>query len=108
MPNEYEIAAWRFDKIAPLLDSALNRAAKRRAMRKLTARPVEWPSGKRKRIPRSTARRWVQAFQERGYFGLMPKRRSDAGKPRRDIDEWIDYAIVRRGTESHRVDKPRK
>jgi len=93
VPNEYEIAAWRFEQIAPLLDEGLDRAARRRAIRDRTRRKVVWPAGKKKRIGRSTLHRWLTTFRKGGYLGLLPKRRSDADKPRLESEEWIDYAI---------------
>ena len=93
MPDEYEIAAWRHQQIAPLLDPDLNRAARRRAMRDRTKHSVLWPNGKKKRIARSTLHRWMGVFRKDGYLGLLPKRRSDADKRRCKSDDWIDYAI---------------
>ena len=94
MPNEYEIASWRFEQISPLLDESLDRAARRRAIRDRTTRCVVWPGGKKKRIARSTLHRWLDAFRKQGYLALLPGRRSDAGKPRLPSEEWIDYAIA--------------
>ena len=93
MPNEYEIAAWRYEQIAPLLDTCLDRAARRRAIRDRIKHSVVWPNGEKKRIARSTLHRWLDAFRKDGYLGLLPKRRSDTGQPRHESDEWIDYAI---------------
>lgn len=94
MPNEYEIATWRYEQIAPLLDTSLDRAARRHAIRDRTKRAVVWPDGKKKCIGRSTLHRWLDAFRKEGYLSLLPKRRSDAGKPRVESQEWIDYAIA--------------
>ena len=93
MPNEYEIAAWRHQQIAPLLDPELDRAARRRAIRDRTRHAVDWPNGKKKRIARSTLHRWLDAFRKDGYLGLLPRSRSDVDQPRHQSDEWIDYAI---------------
>lgn len=93
MPNPYEIATWRYEQIAPFLDPSLDRAARRRVMRERTTRAIVWPHGPRKRIPRSTIHRWIKSYRSDSYLGLLPKRRSDAGKPRFDSAAWIAYAI---------------
>jgi transposase InsO family protein len=94
VPNEYEIATWRYEQIAPLLDTSLDRAARRRAIRDRTKHTVVWPNGEKKRIACSTLHRWLDAFRKEGYLSLLPRRRSDAGKPRLESQEWIDYAIA--------------
>ena len=104
MSNPYEIAAWRFEQIAPLVDPSLDRARLRAAVRERTSKAVEWPLSKRraergepplsKPIPRSTLLRWLRAWREKGYEGLLPKPREDRGAGRRsDHERWILYAI---------------
>jgi len=93
MPDPYQIAAWRFEQIAPLLDASLSDAQRRAAWRERTRLRVEWPGSearrrrglepRRKRIPKSTLYRWIKAFQQHGYLGLIPKVRADRGTPRR-------------------------
>lgn len=102
MSNPYEIATWRFEQIAPLIDPSLNRAQRRAALRERTARRVKWPTSseddlkKIMPIPRSTLSRWIKLYREHGYQGLLPKARKDRGKPREKSEalaEWIQYAI---------------
>ena len=95
MPDPYEIAAWRFEQIAPLLDASLDETQRRVALRERTRKPVAWPHGGRhKPIPKSTLYRWLKAYREHGYPGLLPKVRADRGAPRRaGTAVWIGYAI---------------
>jgi len=95
MPDPYEIAAWRFEQIAPLVDASLDETQRRLALRERTRKPVQWPHGGRpKPIPKSTLYRWLKAYREHGYPGLLPKVRADRGAPRRtDTSAWVGYAI---------------
>jgi len=95
MPDPYEIATWRFEQIAPLVDASLDETQRRLALRERTRKPVQWPHGGRPRpIPKSTLYRWLKAYREHGYLGLLPKVRADRGTPRRaDTPVWIGYAI---------------
>ena len=84
MPDPYEIAAWRFEQIAPLVDASLDETQRRLALRERTRKPVAWPHGGRPRpIPKSTLYRWLKAYRKHGYPGLLPKVRADRGAPRR-------------------------
>ena len=95
MPDPYEIAAWRFEQIAPLVDASLDETQRRLALRERTRKPVQWPHGGRpKPIPKSTLYRWLKAYRAHGYPGLLPKVRADRGAPRRaDTSVWVGYAI---------------
>ena len=95
MPDPYEIAAWRFEQIAPLVDASLDETQRRAAVRERTRKPVAWPHGRHHRpIPRSTLYRWLKAYRKHGYPGLLPKVRADRGTHRRaDTPVWVGYAI---------------
>jgi transposase InsO family protein len=104
MPDPYEIAAWRFEQIAPLIDPSLDEARRRAALRERTTKPVLRPwddatksKGKKKSakpIARSTLYRWLAAYREHGYTGLLPKPRDDRGRARHaGTAAWIGYAI---------------
>lgn len=102
-PGPYEIAAWRFEQIAPLIDPSLNEACRRVALRERTTKPVTrpWDKGNRrgkrktgKPLGKSTLYRWIAAYREHGYTGLLPKPRDDRGKPRHaGTAAWVGYAI---------------
>ncbi len=104
MPDPYEIAAWRFEQIAPLIDSSLDAVARREAVRERLRTAVTWPGAEQRRqrgltpihkpIPKSTLYRWLIAYRKEGYPGLIPKPRGDRGVPRRaDTEAWTGYAI---------------
>ena len=42
MPDPYEIATWRFEQIAPLVDASLDETQRRAAVRERTRKPVAW------------------------------------------------------------------
>ena len=74
MPDSWQIAAFRFEMISPLLDDNLTEAQKRRIIRDRTRRAVRWPcSPDKKPIGRSTLFRWLKDYREKGFLGLMPK-----------------------------------
>ena len=109
MSDPYEIATWRFEQIAPLIDPSLNEREQQTALRERTRNIIDWPirgSGKpkRKRIARSTLLRWVTKYKKEGYLGLLPKARDDRGRPRThsDTPSWIQYAIALLYEQPHR------
>ena len=91
MRNPFEITAFRFEQIAPLVDSSIDPAKRRDLMRQRAA--IEMPSGKKRRIPRSTLHRWIKLYKQHGIRGLMPKVRIDQGKQKSDSRDVIDHAI---------------
>ena len=103
MPNPYEIAAWRFEQIAFLIDPSLDQARRRAALRERTTKAVPRPwheankhdkKVKGKPIARATLYRWLRIYREHGYTGLLPNPRNDRAKPRcASTPAWIGYAI---------------
>lgn len=94
MSDPWQIATWRFEMISPLLDESLDKAQKRRIIRKRTKRAVQWPdSPDDKPIGRSTLMRWLKNYRERGFLGLMPKVRKDKGQSRSDRSGQVNYAL---------------
>ena len=105
MPDPYTLAAWRFEQIAPFIDASLDEQARHAALHERTTTAIEWPGAEQRRrrgqapiykqIPKSTLYRWLAAYRKEGYLGLLPKGRSDRGKPRHGATaEWIHYAIA--------------
>ena len=94
MSDSWEIAAFRFEMISPLLDDNLTEAQKRRIIRDRTRRAVQWPcSSEKKPIGRSTLFRWLKDYREKGFLGLMPKVRKDKGVARTDRSQQVNYAL---------------
>jgi len=104
MPDPYEIATWRFEQIAPFVDPSLDRTRRRAAWRQRIRKAVEWPGAEerkrrgkqpiKKSIPKTTLYRWIDAYREHGYPGLLPKPRADRGASRKPgTASWVHYAI---------------
>lgn len=91
MPNPFEIAAFRFEQIAPFVDASIDPSQRRDLMRRRVA--VVRSSGKPRRIPRSTLHRWLRLYQQHGIRGLMPKVRADQGQQKAARPAVIDHAI---------------
>jgi putative transposase len=91
MSDPYEIAAFRFEQIAPFLDSAIDPVQRRGLMRRRAA--VDLPNGKHRRVPRSTLHRWIETYKQHGIRGLMPQLRSDRGQAKAGNSDVIDQAI---------------
>ena len=94
MSDSWEIAAFRFEMISPLLDDKLTEAQKRRIICDRTRRAVPWPCSSQKRpIGRSTLFRWLKDYREKGFLALMPKVRKDKGVARTDRSQQVNYAL---------------
>jgi transposase InsO family protein len=94
MSDSWQIAAFRFEMISPLLDDKLTEAQKRRIIRDRTRRVVQWPcSPARRPIGRSTLFRWLKDYRDKGFLGLMPKVRKDKGLARSDRSLQLNYAL---------------
>lgn len=74
----------RHEIISPLLQPDLDEAEKRRIRREIV---------EREGISERTLRRYLAAYKEKGYEGLLPKTRNDAGQQRAITQEILDRAI---------------
>lgn len=103
MRDPWQVAAWRFEQLAPFLDDSILECEKRKLRRKQCVELVEWPASEEllraggqalfKPISRASIYRWLAAYRQRGIEGLVPKSRSDRGTARQDRAAWINYAI---------------
>ena len=104
MPSPYEIALWRYEQIAFLIDPGLDEAQRRAVMKERTTRPVPRPweddgddgrhPPKARPIGRSTLYRWLAAYRAHGYAGLLPGPRADRGVARcADTLSFVAHAI---------------
>lgn len=95
MPDPREVATWRFELIAPLVNDAIDDGARRAYVRTVTSQPIDWPGERDQPRPvsRSTLMRWRALFLEHGLRGLEPCRRSDRGKGRADRSTIVAYAL---------------
>ena len=55
------------------------------------------PGSSRIRVGETTIRDWIRLYGERGFDGLLPKRRRDQAKPRRMPPEVIDAVLSIKG-----------
>ena len=96
--DPWEIAAWRFEQIGPLIDDQVSEAERRVRLKKATSRKVLWPA-RRGREPDSkpispkTLKRWIAAYKADHMTGLLPNERSDKGKARSDRSRATSYAL---------------
>lgn len=98
MATPDDIATWRFEQIAPLLDPHLSPAEKRAHREALRTTAVAWPLSERDRragrapvckvISPATASRWCARFRERGVAGLRPSGRA-SGRRRNPLRDAI-------------------
>lgn len=80
---EMEKALKRYEIIAPLLAPGLEEAEKRRIRREILDR---------EQISERTLRRYLAAYREKSYNGLLPKTRSDAGELKVITEDILDRA----------------
>ncbi len=93
MPHPDEIATWRFEMIAPLVDQSLTTAERQRLLEDRIRRSVRRPNGEERPTGRATLYRWRKAYISKGFDGLFPKRRKDRGRPRADRTKLVEHAI---------------
>jgi transposase InsO family protein len=104
MQDPWQIAAWRFELIAPFLDPSLSAAERKHVLLDLCRNPPRRPLSEedRKRgkeeiarsISRSTVFRWLAAYRRKGIEGLLPCRRKDCRKRGTATgEEWVKHAM---------------
>jgi transposase InsO family protein len=79
-----EMALRKHEMISPLLQPGLDEAEKRRIRREIL---------NREEISERTLRRYLAAYREKSYEGLLPKSRTDVGQQRAISPEILDRAI---------------
>ena len=77
-----EMAYFRFAFIAPVIQGILSDQSKAAYYRRVTENELTLPNGKTVRDSPRTLEKWEEYYRKQGMDGLMPKKRSDAGKPR--------------------------
>ncbi|MEN7973994.1 MAG: helix-turn-helix domain-containing protein, partial [Verrucomicrobiota bacterium] len=82
MTNEMrqEIALQRYKLISPVLAET---ARSRNAWFRQVASREQVIGGRAKTVAVSTLKAWLKAYRTSGFGGLMPKRRTDSGRPRK-------------------------
>lgn len=77
-----EIALFRFSLIAPLVNETYGTASKNEFYRLMASKEHILPSGAAVRLSSDTIKKWYLGYKNGGFDTLIPKSRSDAGKPR--------------------------
>lgn len=89
MQDPYEVALFRHEQIAPLIDPSATPQQRREYVRERARQPVDWPQSTREKakgepprkrpVGRATLYRWVEAQRRAGLPGLLPAPRLDRG-----------------------------
>ena len=81
-----DVALKRYAQIAPLLEDGLEPAEARRRRAEILS--------KEEAVSERTLRRYLAAYREKGFDGLCPKKRTDAGKTRAVAREVLEEAAA--------------
>jgi hypothetical protein len=84
-----KIALFRFSLIAPVVNDTYDAPSKAQYFRNIAAKTHILPDGTEVKLAASTLKKWYLNYTNMGIDALIPKTRSDAGKPRVINDEAI-------------------
>lgn len=91
-----EIAAFRWQLIAPVVTEELPRLERRRLLQQLARKRYEIPYSDKTGVSIRSLERWIAAYRQHGFDGLKPKVRDDAQKGRVITPEILEKAIAAR------------
>ncbi|NEX47731.1 transposase [Pseudotabrizicola algicola] len=98
-PVKCHVEDWQFEEqkarlriIQPILEAPKGTAERAERFR-IVAATLQAIRSQTVKIPESTLRDWVKAFEERGLVGLLPDQRSDRGQLRVIVTREWDAAI---------------
>lgn len=91
-----EMAAFRWQLIAPVVTQPLARLERRRLLEQLARQRYEIPHSDKTRVSVRTLERWIAAYKRHGFDGLKPKPRADARIGRVITPEILQAAIEAR------------
>jgi transposase InsO family protein len=97
-----EIALFRYALILPLLRGEYEPGGKGRLREQIAASYHEIPHSTRRSVSAPTLARWERRYNQVGFDGLKPKRRSDRGQPRSISPETLDRAEALKRQQPHR------
>lgn len=93
--QKQEIALMKYTAIAPLVSGLGDEYPSQAAFyREVSEKGVTYPDGHVKHFSPDTIEKWYLCYQKKGFDGLMPVSRSDAGKSRKldeDLQQQIRY-----------------
>jgi len=88
-----ELAFWRYETIRPLLDINPYVRDKGDAINKILQIEHKTPDGKLVKLSLATIYKWLRSYQTEGFEGLVPKTRTDLGKPRTLLSRKWDRVV---------------
>ncbi|MFQ5606076.1 MAG: DDE-type integrase/transposase/recombinase [bacterium] len=90
-----EIALFRYGIILPFLSQdELEWGMKGEMRRRIAQQHYDIPHSGKQTISEETVRKWLASYRAKGFDGLKPKSRNDAGKPRRIAPEAWEKAVA--------------
>jgi transposase InsO family protein len=90
-----EIALFRYGMILPFLSpDKLEWGLKGEWRRRLAQENVNIPHSKKHGVCEDTLRKWLAAYQAKGFDGLKPQPRSDQGQPRKIPTDVFEKAVA--------------
>lgn len=84
-----EIALLKFSLIAPLINNTYESTSKMQYFREMSAKTHTLPNGEKVKYSPETIKSWYIVYNKMGIDGLIPKKRSDAGRSRALNEETI-------------------
>ncbi len=89
-----QIALFRYGIIADFVHLAPGTKGLYAQIRKKAALEYTIPGSRRRRVAEETIRSWLKKYRKSGFDGLLPKARTDRGKPRRIPLEVADVLLA--------------
>ena len=80
--NSNELALFRFSLIAPVVNDTFDACSQSQFFRDMASKTHSLPNGKCVKFSSGAIKRWLLDYRKGGFDALVPKTRSDAGKPR--------------------------
>jgi len=89
------IAVFRFEQIAPLLETRLAPGERSRLVEAAARTPVQWPSGRQEPVSASTLYRWLRRYRAHPVIEtLLARSRPGPRKPPAIARKWTEYALA--------------
>lgn len=84
---------WRHALIQPAFAAPKRSTERARIIKDIASREHVNPKGRRERVSETSVQRWVRAFEENGFAGLVRKKRSDHGEAAVIVTRAWDRAV---------------
>ena len=78
----HELALFRFSLIAPVVNNTYDACSKMQFFRDIASKTHTLPDGKTVKFSSGAIKKWFLLYKNGGFDALIPKTRSDVGKPR--------------------------